>query len=40
MIEKKAGNSLEAIDTGKDFLNRTLLVQALRPTINEWDTSN
>ena len=28
MIQEKAGNSLELIGTGKDFLNRTPLSQA------------
>ena len=27
---------LERVDTGKDFLNRTPIVQALRSTINKW----
>jgi hypothetical protein len=31
------GNSLDLIGTGKDFLNRTPLAQALRSTINKWD---
>ena len=38
MIEKKVGNSLECIGTGGNFLNRTLITQALRSTtINKWD---
>lgn len=28
---------LELVGTGKDFLNRTLIAQALRPTVNKWD---
>ena len=31
------GNSLELIVTEYDFLKVTLLAQALRSTINEWD---
>ena len=37
LIEEKMRNSLELIGTGKDFLNRTPLAQALRSTINKWD---
>lgn len=35
--EEKLGNSLECIDTGDYFLNKTLIVQALRSTINKRD---
>ena len=35
LIEEKVGNSLEHIGTGNDFLNRTLVAQALRSTINK-----
>lgn len=28
---------LELIGTGKDFLNRRLIAQALRSTVNKWD---
>lgn len=34
--EKKSRNSLEHIDTGDNFLNRKLIVQAHRSTINKW----
>ena len=34
-IEEKLVNSLECIGTGENFLTRTLLVQALIPTINQ-----
>jgi hypothetical protein len=37
LIEEKVGNILELIGTGKNFLNRTPLAQALRSTINIWD---
>ena len=30
------GSSLEYIGTGKDFLNRAPIAQALRSTINKW----
>ena len=30
-------NSLELIDTGDNFLNRTPMAQALRSTIDKWD---
>ena len=36
LIEEKEGNRLELTGTGKDFLNRTLLAQALRSIINKW----
>lgn len=28
---------LELVGTEKDFLNRTLIAQALRSTVNKWD---
>ena len=34
LIEENVGNSLDLIGIRKDFLNRTLIVQTLRPTIN------
>jgi hypothetical protein len=34
--EEKVGNRFELIGTGKSFLNRTPLAQALRSTINKW----
>ena len=30
-------NSLECISIGDNFLNRTLIAQTLRSTINKWD---
>jgi hypothetical protein len=33
IIEQKMGNSLESIHTGEIFLNKTLLVQVLRSTV-------
>ena len=37
LIEEKVGNNLEYIDAGDNFLNRTLVAQILRSTINKWD---
>ena len=37
LTEEKVGNSPEIKGTGKDFLNRTVLTQTLRSTINKWD---
>ena len=34
-VEEKVGDSLEYTDTGKHFLNRPLIAQALRSTINK-----
>ena len=31
------GKSIELIDTGGNFLNRTPMAQALRSTIDKWD---
>ena len=36
LTEEKVENSLEHIGTRDNFLNRTPMAQALRPTINEW----
>lgn len=38
LIQEKVGDSLQLAGTGKDFLNRTSVVQALRPTVGKWDT--
>ena len=37
ITEEDVGNNLESIGTGDSFLNRTLVAQALRPTIDKWD---
>lgn len=34
---REYGNMLEFIGTGKDFKNRTPVVQILRPIVNKWD---
>jgi len=35
--KERMGSSLDCIDTGKDILNRTLIVHELRSTCNNWD---
>jgi hypothetical protein len=35
--QKRAGNTLEAIGIGKNFLNRTLAAQQLRERMDKWD---
>jgi hypothetical protein len=37
LVQKRAGNTLEAIGIGKDFLNRTPEVQQLRERMDTWD---
>jgi hypothetical protein len=37
LIEEKVGNSLECIDTGEIFLNRSLIAPTLKSTIDKWD---
>ena len=37
LIEQKVGNSLELLDTGDNFLNRTSITLALRSTVDKWD---
>jgi hypothetical protein len=37
LIEEKVGNSHELIGTGRNFLNRTPMAQALRSKIDKWD---
>jgi hypothetical protein len=36
-VQERAGNTLELIDIGNGFLNRTQMVQQLRERINKWD---
>lgn len=36
LIEGKVWDGLEPIGTKEDFLNRALIAQALRPSINKW----
>jgi hypothetical protein len=37
LIKEKVGNSLKSINTGGNFLNTTLIPQALRSIIDKWD---
>jgi hypothetical protein len=37
LIEEKVGKSLEDMDTGEKFLNRTAMACAVRSRINKWD---
>jgi hypothetical protein len=37
LIKQKMGNSLELVNTGDNFSNRTPMAQALRSGINKWD---
>jgi hypothetical protein len=37
LVQKRAGNSLELIGKGNDFLNRNQMAQQLREMINKWD---
>jgi hypothetical protein len=36
-VQERAGNTLEVIGIGKDFLNRTTIVQQLRESMDKWD---
>jgi hypothetical protein len=37
LVQERAGNTLEAIDTGKDFLSSTPPAQQLRERMGKWD---
>jgi hypothetical protein len=37
IVLERAGNTLEVIDIGKNFLNRTPAAQLLREKLNKWD---
>jgi hypothetical protein len=37
LVQKRAGNTLEAIGIGKNFLNRTPAAQQLRERMDKWD---
>jgi hypothetical protein len=37
LVHKRAGNTLETIGVGKDFLSRTPAAQQLRERMNKWD---
>jgi hypothetical protein len=36
VVQERAGNTLETIDIGKDFLNRTSAAQQLRERMDKW----
>jgi hypothetical protein len=37
LVQERLGNTLEAIDVGKNFLNRTTAAQQLRERMEKWD---
>jgi hypothetical protein len=37
LVQERAGNTLEAIGMGKDFLSRTQAAQQLQERIDKWD---
>jgi hypothetical protein len=37
LVQERAGNTLEGIGIGKDFLSRTQLAQQLRKRFDKWD---
>jgi hypothetical protein len=37
LVQERAGNTLEVIVLGKDFLNRTPAAQQLRERMDKWD---
>jgi hypothetical protein len=37
LVQERAGNTLEAIGIGKDFLSRAQVAQQLRERIDKWD---
>jgi hypothetical protein len=37
LVQEKAGNTLEVIGIGKDFLNRTPAAQQLRESMDKWE---
>jgi hypothetical protein len=37
LVQERAGNTLELIGIGKDFLNTTPAAQQLRERMNKWD---
>jgi hypothetical protein len=37
LVQKRAGNTLEAIGIGKNFLNRALAAQQLRERMDKWE---
>jgi hypothetical protein len=37
LVQERAGNTLEVIGIGKDFLSRTPVAQQLRESMDKWD---
>jgi hypothetical protein len=37
LIKEKVGKSLEYLNTGENFLNKTPMAYALRATMDKWD---
>jgi hypothetical protein len=37
LVQERAGNTLEAIGIGKEFLSRTPAAQQLRERMDKWD---
>lgn len=37
LLEEKVGNTFEDVDTGEDFLPRTVGAHETRSTTNKWD---
>jgi hypothetical protein len=37
LVQERAGNTLEVIGIGKDFINRTLAAQQLRERMDKWE---
>jgi mitochondrial fission protein ELM1 len=37
LVQERAGNTLEAVGLGKDFLSRTPAAQQLRERMDKWD---
>jgi hypothetical protein len=37
LVQERAGNTLETIGIGKDFLSRTPAAQQLRESMDKWD---
>jgi hypothetical protein len=37
LVQERAGNALEVIGIGKDFLNRIPAAQQIREMMNKWD---
>jgi hypothetical protein len=40
LVQERAGNTLEAINIGKDFLTRTQAAQQPRERTNKWELKN